>query len=197
MNDCPKAAERDFASLYLAGKLRGDEAEVFEKHLLACESCRMDVEMGSELRALFGKDSVVSVGRKDSPRRNWLGLAAAAAIAVAGVGVWQLARRTPEAPAVMRGTEGTIDGLKVSAHVDGGFDVSWPPPPRAASYKLEIFAPDGTRLWKTETRESRARIELSVLSPQVPGAAFDIRVQALDSLGQVVASGEASAAARP
>ena len=178
MNDCPKAADRDLVSRYLAGKLGEDEAAAFEKHFSACETCRIDVET-----------------RRPS-LRMWLPLATAAAIAVVGVGVWQVVLRSPEGPSVSRGAIAGIEGLAISPSVGGGLDVAWTPRSDAAVYDVQVFGPDGRRLWRAETAEPRVRIESSLLLPPLRRTC-NVRVEALGARGQVVASGESALEPQP
>ena len=194
--DCPKPGERDLAVLYLAGKLPEDEAQAFEAHYFGCEDCREDVQRGSELRAAFGKPAVVPAARSARPRRAWLPLAAAAVIAFVALGVWQLTRRTPveSTTPVVRGVGEVLD-LEVESGRQRGIDVRWPPHPNAATYEIEVLGSNGASVWKTETPEPRIRIAPGVLSS--PGQTYEIRVEALDSLGQAIASGEASLAPNP
>jgi anti-sigma factor RsiW len=193
--DCPSGGKADTAALYLAGRLTDSEAEAFEEHYFSCPECREDVRRGGELRETMGRPAIVAPAPERRAARSWLPLAAAAAVALIGVGIWHLSRRTEEAATVSRAARGSIAGLSVSARADGGIDLTWAAPPGASSYEVEVFSPDGRRLWKTETREPRARIERAVLSPPLP--AYEIRVDALDALSQVVASGEVTAASSP
>lgn len=197
MIDCPKAGDRDLAPLYLAGKLREEEARAFEEHFFACESCRRDVEKGSELRALYGKSPLGLAKSSARPSRFWWPAAVAAAIALVAVGVWQANRRSLEALSVPRGAEAGIEGLAISPLADGGLDVAWTPRPEAALYHVQVFGPDGRSLWKTETREPRVRIENSLLLPQPLRRTCDVRVEAVDSMGQVLAGGEAAIGSPP
>ena len=194
--DCPSAGERDLAVLYLAGRLPEDEAQAFEEHYFACEHCWQDVQRGSELRAALGKPAVAPAGRSVRPRRAWLPLAAAAVIAFVALGVWQLNRRTPveSTTPVVRGA-GEILDLEVESGRQGSIDVRWPRHPSAATYEIEVLASNGGSVWKTETPEPRVRIVPGVLA--APGQTYEIRVEALDSLGQVIASGQASLLPKP
>jgi hypothetical protein len=195
--DCPYTGERDLAQLYLAGRLPDAEAQAFEAHYFECEVCSQDVLGGGGLRELFGRPAVAAAVAPARPARAWLPLAAAAAIAFVGIGVWQLARRVQVEPTVLRSAGAVIVDLKVSAHAGGGFDVSWAPQPQAATYEVQVFASDSTRLWRTETREPRVSIGPTVLSAPAPGSTYEIRVEAFDSLGQIVASAEVAAARNP
>jgi hypothetical protein len=182
--------------LYLAGRLSEDEAEAFETHYFGCADCWEDVHRGSELRAAFGKPAVAPASRSVRPRRAWLPLAAAAVIAFVALGVWQLTRRTPveSTTPVVRGAGEVLD-LEVASGRQGGIDVRWPPHPNAATYEIEVLASNGASVWKTETPEPRVRIGPGVLA--APRQTHEVRVEALDSLGQVIASGQASLAPKP
>ena len=192
--DCPSAGRAETARLYLAGRLADAEAEAFEEHFFLCPECREDVTRGSELRVALGRPAIavpVPARRSSGP---WLALAAAAAIAFLGIGLWQLRRQAEMGATISRAAGGAIANLVVSAGADGGLDLSWAAPREAASYEIQVFSPDGRRLWKTDTRESRAHIAPGVLVPE--GDAFEIRVEAFDVQGQLVASGEIASKAK-
>lgn len=186
--DCPSGGERDLAVLYLAGKLPEEEALAFEKHFFGCEDCWQDVQRGSELRAALGKPAVAPTVRAIRPARTLLPLAAAAVIAFAAFGVWQLTRRTSVEPTtpVLRGVS-EVFNLEVESGRQGGIDVSWPPHPNAATYEIEVSASNGASVWRTEIREPRVNIGPAVLPAPSTGEAYWIQVEALDAMGQVVA----------
>ena len=121
----------------------------------------------------------------------------AAATSAIAAGIWQANRRSLEELSVPRGAEAGIEGLAISPLADGGLDVAWTPRPDAVLYHVQVFGPDGRSLWKTETREPRVRIENSLLLPQPLRRTCDVRVEALDSMGQVVATGEAAIGSPP
>ncbi len=191
--DCPNARERDLTSLYLAGKLPEGEAEAFEAHYFECESCWQDVQRGRELRAALGKPEVAPPTRATRSARDWRPLAAAAVIALVGLGVWQLTRRTAEQPTprpVLRGVNSEGLMLKVEKGPEGGISLSWPAHSDAATYEIEVLASDGVSVWKTEAREPRLSIDPTVLPAPGKGISFLIKVEALDPMGQVVAKSE-------
>lgn len=195
--DCPSGGKGDTALLYLAGTLSEADANAFEEHYFSCADCREDVGRGGELRAALGRPPVGAAAPAARPRRVWLPLAAAAAIAVVGVGLWRFSQPLQDAPSASRASEESIAGLKASARPGGGLDLTWTGPPAATSYEIQVFGRGGRRLWRTETREPVARIEPSALSSLESGETYEIRVEALDGLGQVIASGEISSAPRP
>lgn len=192
MSDCPNGEQRDLALLYLAGRLPDDEAKAFEAHYFECERCARDVEEGSELRAALGRPAVAPAAVEVRSAWNWRPLAAAAAIAFVGLGVWQLARPAAEEPAppVLRGASAEVLVVKIETALQGGIDLSWPPHPDAAAYAIEVFASDGVRVWGTEVNEPRLSIGAGVLPAPVPGQPLEAEVRALDAMRQVVASSD-------
>jgi hypothetical protein len=189
---CPSAGERDTALLYLAGKLAEDEAQAFEEHYFSCVECREDVERGSELRSTLGKPPVVPRTNARSAVRAWLPLAAAAVLAFAGVGVWQMTRRSPEEAdrRVMRSTATGVLDVGVVAGSSGAIELSWPPHPDAASYVVQVLAPDDAGVWKTRTSEPRLTIASGILPAPERARGLRVEVEAFDSMGQEVAKSE-------
>jgi putative zinc finger protein len=192
--ECPGTAEgqRDLVPLYLAGKLTERDAEAFEAHYFACVSCREEVRVGSALRELYGKPAIVAVGYPAPTRRPWLPLAAAAAIAFVAFGVWQFSRQTVVdlgEPTLRGGFAATL-ALKVEPGPEGAFELNWSAHPAAAVYQIQVFAADGTRVWSAEANEPRLSIDSAVLPSPGPGKSFEVEVQALDSMQQVVATSD-------
>lgn len=189
VNDCSKGTERALAPLYLAGKLGEDEAAAFEEHYFACASCREDVERGSELRAVFGKAPIVATASPSRSARSWLPLAAAAAIAFAGIGVWQMTRRAAEDPggSVMRSTLSEVLDVEVAAGPQGTTEVNWRRAPDAASYSVRVVASDDSEVWKGQTRELHLTIGSGALPVPDGGKALFIEVEAFDVMGISVA----------
>ncbi len=192
MIDCPKGTERDLASRYLAGKLGEEEAVAFEEHFFACASCREDVERGSELRVVLGKEPIVAAIRPARARLTWLPLAAAAAIAFVGLGVWQMTRRSAGEPgrSVMRSTLPEVLELKASAGPAGSIELTWSPHPDAASYSVHVLAADDSSVWKAKTTEPRLTIASGVLPAPDGVTPLSVEVEAFDSMGQAVAKSE-------
>lgn len=187
--DCPYEGEREVRSLYLAGKLPDGEAEAFEEHFFACERCAEAVDVGSNLRAALGRAPVASATTPKSAPRSWLPLAAAAAVALGALGLWQLTHR-PDArnPAVLRGgTTGPIP-VRIEKRPSGNLSVTWTSLPEAARYVVRVLKTDGTSVWSTESHEPRATIDASVISsPETP---LDIEVEAMDTMERVIATSE-------
>jgi len=187
--DCPSAGEREIVSVYLRGGLPEREARAFEEHYFQCERCAEAVEVGSKLREAFGKSPVVPVAPESRGLATWLPLAAAAVIAVVGYSVWQTTARQEAGPSVLRAVHPELD-VKVVRSPQGGFEITWAPPPTAATYELEIFGADGTSLWKGESREPRVSIARDALPGS--GARAMIQVEAFDAMHQTVAKSSPS-----
>jgi anti-sigma factor RsiW len=189
--DCKYVEESDLAASYLAGRLSQSEAEAFERHYLACERCRSELQTLSELRAALGRPAVLPV--KLAPVRfpTWRLLATAAVVAATGLGLWQLTHRSPEASVrpVLRG--GAADALAVTAETlpDGRIKVSWPPNQSAQVYVVHIIRSDGVTAFTRETRETRVTLDRDVVAPRPPSVSFVAKVEALDPTGQVIARG--------
>jgi hypothetical protein len=110
---------------------------------------------------------------------------------LAAAGVWQVARRPPESsPSVLRSgvDSGALD-VKVGTGSPRSLKIAWTSRPEAAVYIVEVFAPDGVSVWRSESREPRLAIDVAAL-PTREGAALTIQVEAVDALGRVVASSE-------
>ena len=190
--DCPKG-EQDLSALYLAGELPEGEAQAFEKHYFECESCWQDVQRGSELRATLGNSAVASAAPHAAAirrARSWLPLAAAAAIAFVGIGVWQLTRQSAveSSPAVMRSSVVDVLALEVSGGPQGSVDVAWASHSEASSYRVQVLGSDGLGAWKKEVSETHLKIVPGDVAPS--GKQMQIQVEALDAMGQVVATSE-------
>ena len=185
---CPYDGERETRSLYLAGRLSEADAAAFEAHYFECDRCAEAVEVGTKLRAAFEKAPVVPAAIAPRRLRAWLPLAAAAAVALLGFGVWRIARRAAveAAPSVSRAAHEAL-AVKAARHPDGGVTLTWLPPPSAASYKIEVFGSDGATLWSGESREPRLHIGAGVLPAPGGGSEPRVQVEAYDALGQMVA----------
>jgi hypothetical protein len=195
--DCKSAGDRDVADLYLAGRLSEDVAEAFELHYLGCKDCWEFVEGGARLRASFGKAAVARAPAAARSDRSWLPLAAAAVIALAAFGVWRLTRPAPVEPVtpVSRAVGGVLD-LKL-ARGQREIEVNWLAQPAAAVYRIEVVASDGARIWSTETREPHVSIAPAAFPAPSKGRRDLIRVEALDSMGEVVARSAPAALPEP
>jgi hypothetical protein len=190
--NCPSKGERDLALQYLAGELPESEAEAFEKHYFECESCSEDVRRGSELRATYGKPAVEPMVPATRQARTWLPLAAAAAIAFLGIGVWQLTRRAAEdvGRPVMRSASTDVLDLKVAAGPQGSIELTWPSHPDAATYLVQVLASDDSSVWKAQTSAPRLTIGSGGLPVSEGQKGLSVEVEAFDAMGQSVAKSE-------
>jgi len=203
--DCARIEERDLVTLYLAGRLPENEAEAFEAHYFACERCWADIQRASEIRAALGKPVLVPLprpgrrARETVPSaRSWRWLAAAAALALATLGVWQLAHRgaPPAEPVLRSGTTGSLP-LRVEAGPGPRIELRWPSHPDAQIYVAEVFTSDGVSVWKRETPKTRVSLDQGTLPARRPGVSLLAKVEALDAMRQVVAKSELTSLPRP
>jgi len=182
---CPSGGERDTALLYLAGRLSERDATAFEEHYFSCAQCREDVTRGGELREAMGRPPVAMTTARS--RRTWLPLAAAAAIAILGIGTWRLTRRGSEETSSTLRAGHEILKVTVTAGPQGGFEAAWRAPSHAATYAVEVFGADGATLWKGEAREAHVTIGPEILSKPGTGTAPLVQVEAFDAMHQSVA----------
>jgi hypothetical protein len=150
------------------------------------------VERGSELRAVLGKAPIVAAIRPVRAGRTWLPLAAAAAIAFIGLGVWQMTRRVGgEAgrPAMRSALAESLD-LKIAAGPQGSIDLTWPAHPDGANYEVHVLAADDTSIWRRQTQEPRLSIPSGTLPALDGGKALFVEVEAFDSVGRSVAKSD-------
>ena len=204
--NCARIEERDLVALYLAGKLPENETEVFEAHYFACERCWGDVQRAAEIRTAFGKPVLVPLpkpGRQDRAAlpsaRRWRWLAAAAALALATLGVWQLTRRAaPPAPEpVLRGE--TAGSLPLQIETGPGQQITfrWPAHPDAQVYVVQVFRSDGVSVWRRETPQTTLFLDPATLPARRRGISLLAKVEALDTMRQVVAKSELKPLPRP
>ena len=197
--DCARIEERDLVALYLAGNLPENEAEAFEAHYFACERCWEDVRRAGEIRAAMGKPVLVPLAalgrraRETAPSaQRWRLLAAAAVVALAALGVWQLTHRAapPVAEPVLRGgTAGSLS-LQVEAGPGPRITLHWLAYPDAQVYVAQIFSSDGASVWKRETSQTTLFLDPATLRAWQPGIPLLASVEALDAMRQVVAKSE-------
>lgn len=185
---CPHEGEGEVRSSYLAGRLSESDAKAFEAHYFECDRCAEAVTLGTKLRAAFGRTPVAPAAISPSPSRAWLPLAAVIAVALLGFGVWRIARREAieSAPSVPRAAHEAL-AIDVARAAEGGFTLTWRPPPGAASYKVEVFGADGGTLWSGESREPRLRIRGDDLRATGGAPPPQVQVEAFDAMGQMVA----------
>ena len=192
--DCASVDEQDLVALYLAGKLAGPAAEAFEGHFLGCDRCAAELDQAGALRSAFGKPAlgpgVVSNPRAGLRRELWTLLAAAAAVAMIGLGLHQLTIAPPvivESP-VFRSESADSLELRQAPGADGQVLLEWAPHPDALTYRVSVIRADGVPVLKTETPDSRIALNVGALPPLPAGVSFLAKVEAIDAMGRVVGS---------
>ena len=189
--DCKSVEDNNLATSYLAGELEPKRAEAFEEHYLGCDHCWNEVRIASELRASLGRPAVVPLELRSS-WSIWSLVAAAAVVAIAAFGTWQLARSNSLSPPepVLRGS--TVDTLTVTtARLSSGqIRISWTPHEEAQTYRVELLRSDGVPVWKRETRETSLTFDVATLPTVSAGVSFVARIEAVDPMGQTVATRE-------
>jgi hypothetical protein len=190
--DCRHADEHDLASRYLLGKLPEAQAEAFERHYFSCERCWGELDAAAEFRQTLGRplvegsESVAGGATRD----YWSPLAAAAVVAVLAVGLGHLAERpeiSPDRPVFRAQSADALD-LKLEPGPAGRTMLAWRPHPNAESYRIEVLRSDGIPVLRSETSDVRLSLDVGSLPPLPPGVKLLAGVEALDILGQVVAS---------
>src|SRR5215472_6228499 len=85
---CLLPEQKDLAIQYLGGHLTEAEAAAYEKHLLDCERCWMEVRTAGEIRESGGLPALAPPARppRTLARDAWTVLAAAAAVAMMAFG---------------------------------------------------------------------------------------------------------------
>ncbi len=197
--DCPGAAQSDLTLQYLAGRLPDREARAFEAHYFGCEICAEDVRVSSELRDAYGRLAVAPATPASRPTRTWLPLAAAAAVCLAALGVWQAGRRAPvePEPPVVRGSATAELAVRIEAGSPGKINVAWPANPDASTYVVRVLSPDAVEVWKSEVGEPRLEIDPAILPPPAAGSSLLVQVEALDPMRRVVATSEPAPLPKP
>lgn len=157
--DCTAVDERDLAERYVANLLSDDEVSAFEAHYFACDRCWERVRTATEVHAAFADEAAHRAGSGDiiappgdvrrSPRSSrrlrWPPLAAAAVLGAVGLGLWGVIGRDSgpaEDPGAFRGDDDHIP-LRIEAP-PGSLTVAWPAIEDADSYRIRLFAADGS-----------------------------------------------------
>ena len=181
--DCPYVENDDLLRQYLAGTVADSDAEEFERHLFACDRCREEVEQGLAVRAALQRPAHGSLLRWRFPSVTFA--AAAAAVILVAIGLWQMRSAEPTVPQPVRGSE---RGITASARLaNGAFTTIWQPNPSARQYVVQLFTADGTPLQSVHTSESKATVPLGSI-PR--GKTIYWKIQALDENGTVIGSSE-------
>lgn len=184
---CAAVDERDLDTRYLSGQLTPEEAEEFEAHYFGCDRCWTLVRDGLDVRA--------GLERRKRPR--WWGLAAAAGIALAALGIWSTGLLTiPRQPAdTLRGSPA---GLPVAATADAGaLWAAWPRVSEADLYRVRLYAGDGALMLEREIADTSISVSREQL-PQPTGAAELLwQIEALDRLRKPIVRSDLTPATAP
>jgi hypothetical protein len=168
---------------YLAGRLDAADAERFEERMMAEDALANEVHRALEIRAATSPAAVKTHSRPAS--RTWLALAAAAGVAVLGVGIVWL-QRPADAP-VFRGAEQRMQ-LEVES-AGTALRARWQAVGGAAGYELQVLASDGRVLRSVEAEGTTVELDLGGAAAKTSEPAF-VEVSALDGLGQTLQRSE-------
>lgn len=206
---CELVDERDLDTRYLSGRLSPEEAEGFEAHFFGCERCWGLVQQGLAVQAAHDSPEPQAMHptsavppRSTSARpalrpRPWWGLAAAAVLVLAVVGIRQLGLNGERTGSddILRGG---VKTLPVSAGVSGTrVTAAWPRVPETDVYRVRLYAADGTLAAESEVSDTAVSLDLNVLDKLPPGAEAFWEVQALDRLRNPIARSELTKAVLP
>jgi len=162
---------------YALGKLTDEQAETVEEHYFGCDRCWREIERSVEVRASF--DGVRRAGTSTTRRRALQGLAMAAVLAIAALGLWMWSPPAGD-DELLRGGQGEFE-LSVRS-TEGTWTAEWPAVPGAVTYLVEVTAPDGRGLLSRETVQPEAEVTL----PEGLHGVTYWKVQALDSMRQTI-----------
>lgn len=189
--ECLYDDDDDLLRKYAAGKVTESEAETFEAHLFGCDRCRTELEQAMAIRAAMQEPSRGSLLRWRFP--SVISVAAAAAVIVLVVGLWQWRSHDETVMQPVRGAE--RGELAATAQLTRGvLNVTWKAIPSAREYAVQLFTGAGTPLQSVRTSDSKASLPLG----SVPsGAPLYWRVQAMDENGVVISSSQLQRIAHP
>ena len=175
-------ADSDTPSRYVAGALPAAESETFEDHYFSCSRCWQEVQAGSAARAVLGVAFNGAQRKAEAPRqpRWWMGLAAAAVVAVALVGVRDRAVRDRDVSDVLRGDSGPAIAV-VAERAAAQLQIRWGGVARASRYEIAVRSAEG------EVLQQKASTATTILLDGVSDREVFIRVTAYDSQGEEIA----------
>ena len=186
--DCAYVDQHDVATLYLGRKLSESEAADFEAHYMGCEKCWNAIEQVGEIRRAGNR---LFLERPAVPRRDLLApLAAAAVVAVLAIGLNHLFESPGEQPSrsrLFRSSATSGFEITVTYSSKTQFVLEWPPHPKARSYVVEIFRPDGVPILRTETPENTLALDLGNFAGLPSGTNCAAKVFAVGAMGQRLA----------
>jgi anti-sigma factor RsiW len=207
--NCELVDQRDLDSRYVAGTLNEEDAEAFESHFFGCERCWGLVQQGLAVQAAHEgaapaaqrPSSTPLPGSRSSARpslrpRPWWGLAAAAILVVAVVGI-----RRFDPGAERSGSDDVFRGEAETLVLSPGADrtsvaAAWPKVSEADVYQVRLYAADGTLVAERELGDTTIVLIRDSLPIQRGELAF-WEVQALDRLRNPIARSELTRAVLP
>lgn len=217
---CPE--DRIVAAWY-EKRLRPEQAEQFEQHLLACQFCRSRIGMLARLEArdadpdvpqdLLARSKQMAAGPKAGNRLSSAWAAAAVVVLAIGLAVSQSHDRAfdsgsrtgtgvaSDAPRQLRSVKNPSPRPEIilpkpnAVVAPGGLRVEWLPVEGAIRYEVLLMDNSGALLQKQELQETRWQPE-SMAARQHPGDLF-LRVNAYFPDGRAIASHHVAISIRP
>lgn len=208
--DCNLVADQQLADRYVLDQLSAEEAERFEDHYMACETCTADLERAEIMAGgfkRFGAEELAKVQVAAASvawwqrRQVWAPAGAALAAALAAVFALPLFSGRPPAdsrvntPVVYlqpERSESAAPSRQLSRPVDGGplVLVLELDPPFYTSYQAAVER-DGEVLWQAETLElgERDSVTLSLASNLLASGDHLLRLSATSEAGLPVSVG--------
>lgn len=151
---CPPVSLAERVILEEAGEA---ERIALAEHLLACPDCAGEYRAAGSLEEIgIGSKPAGRPASQGAGSVPWLAWSAAAAVAMAALGIstaWLLSRRQPEPAAVERGTASTQfvvsppDGASLPQPPE---KFSWAPVEGAESYRVVLFDAESTPVWEAK-----------------------------------------------
>jgi len=150
---CEAVAQRGLVELYVSGRLSAErDISDLETHLLTCDTCREEVQLGSVVRAEFGAPAALHRVRSLPRRGHWLILGAAAAAAVVFVMARPSSHDGSDRPVVRGGDEGMPVIVAVSPAPGAVVSPAslafvWRAAGTGARYRLTVTSERGDVVW--------------------------------------------------
>ena len=204
--NCHYGADSDIEARYLAGTLASDESDAFEEHYFSCDRCFLAVQRGTEILAALSLAESAPAPAAPRGRKTryagwrfppWQPALVAAALVIAAIGVWRADRPVGalhgDGPSTTTdASRGRDQTLSLTSHAtDTVLLVTWSPPAAARSYRVRLFAADGSLLFERETTDTTMMISRQLAGKARDGSAVYWEVQALNALRSVVATSPA------
>ena len=154
-NECSHG-RGDEVARYLRGRMAQAEADAFEAHYFACQTCATELSLAMRVRAAGRTVKPLEAQRA----KRWPGLLVAASLAIL-IGVVAIERRD-ETPAQYRSSGDAPITIQVNRS-----SVQWSRVAGATRYVIETFAADGARLESHTVPATTERIDLSTPATHV------------------------------